>query len=447
MNFTPTTTQSGSAITAEHLAWGSKIGAANLAGDSPTYHPLTYADYSGTVKPTDFSYDVGSGGYGLGGSSIALNKLAIYGKLYVGDEITAAVTTGSAALLLTDNSHDALTVTVSDTTGTTLSNNHYGGTVALFLNSANWGVSAMGTASARLLKAVDASGTIALATVTSHRVVGRGTTGDGADEELVLSSGAGLTYAWAASSLSIGQTTDTPQFARIGIGAAADANIPIYAAGNNYVSAALGSVLPIYLQYYDPIIGFNMVSGKFGLGSSSNYAGRIGVAAATTGTMYFDVATAAGNAGAAASTITALSLDKNGNAEVYGNLKANSIDITPVAQTDWSSSNNPQGFSTVSSNECKYLKRGKLIFLWFAINGDSNATKFTFTLPAAPKNSGITNPTGHFSAFDNGNPLTTPGEIILTAGSTTASLYKDCALGAWTNANLKQARGCIIYES
>jgi hypothetical protein len=63
--------------------------------------------------------------------------------------------------------------------------------------------------------------------VATQRLLGRGTAGAGTVEEMALSSGAGLSFSWAASSLAIGATTDTPQFARLGLNVAVDPSVPL----------------------------------------------------------------------------------------------------------------------------------------------------------------------------------------------------------------------------
>jgi hypothetical protein len=60
-----------------------------------------------------------------------------------------------------------------------------------------------------------------LADIATQTILGRSSPGTGAEEQLSLSSGAGLSYTWATNSLSIGRTTDTPRFAGMGLGVAA----------------------------------------------------------------------------------------------------------------------------------------------------------------------------------------------------------------------------------
>jgi hypothetical protein len=59
--------------------------------------------------------------------------------------------------------------------------------------------------------------------VNTARVIGRGTAGIGAAEELTLASTAGFDLTYGAGTLNIGATTDVVRIARMGIGAAADA--------------------------------------------------------------------------------------------------------------------------------------------------------------------------------------------------------------------------------
>jgi hypothetical protein len=75
-------------------------------------------------------------------------------------------------------------------------------------------------------------------TVTAtSRMLGRGSAGAGAIEEMVLSSPMGLSLTYGSATLAIGATTDTPQLARLGLGAAAHATALLYA----YTDAADGA--------------------------------------------------------------------------------------------------------------------------------------------------------------------------------------------------------------
>lgn len=105
----------------------------------------------------------------------------------------------------------------------------------------------------------------------------------------------------------------------------------------------------------------------------------------------------------------------------------------------------PTGFSgTVESNNSIYRQDGNLVRGYIEISGTSNATTLTFTLPVAPKKT--TRLTG-FSVSDNGAAVTTSGRIDITAGSLTATAYKDLASNTWTNINGKAIRGWFMYEA
>lgn len=54
--------------------------------------------------------------------------------------------------------------------------------------------------------------------IATQRLLGRGTSGTGAIEEMAISSSSGFTFNWAANSLNIGNITDTPRFGGLGIG-------------------------------------------------------------------------------------------------------------------------------------------------------------------------------------------------------------------------------------
>jgi hypothetical protein len=92
----------------------------------------------------------------------------------------------------------------------------------------------------------------------------------------------------------------------------------------------------------------------------------------------------------------------------------------------------------------KFMQCGRTItYLYENTTGTSNATTFTLLLPAKAYLSS-TSLLGQ--ARDSGAEQADPARIDLAAGSTTATLYKTLAGGAWTNTGTKGARFQIDYE-
>jgi hypothetical protein len=103
------------------------------------------------------------------------------------------------------------------------------------------------------------------------------------------------------------------------------------------------------------------------------------------------------------------------------------------------------GFSVnPSSGDCRYAPIGKfcIVELYFGTVGTSNATSFTITgLPYSAYGAG--HQCGWLRVMDNGSWLAAPGFFLLT--TTVATIYKDGAGAAFTNANGKCVQGTIIY--
>lgn len=116
------------------------------------------------------------------------------------------------------------------------------------------------------------------------------------------------------------------------------------------------------------------------------------------------------------------------------------------AEFNWAAS--PTGFSSVPASAV-YVWRvfGRTCLLDYneaTSNGTSNATTFTATAPLSPKTTAVTAVLG--TTVDNGTVQTTPGRVVITAGSTTITFRKDTASGAWTNANGKRAVAQILIQ-
>lgn len=102
------------------------------------------------------------------------------------------------------------------------------------------------------------------------------------------------------------------------------------------------------------------------------------------------------------------------------------------------------GFSgTPTTNLAKYMQRGKDVKVLIDVNGTSNASTTTFTLPVASKNSLRY---VCVRTTDNGG-TSVVGEIDLGAASTTANVYPTPASGAWTASGAKRFEAAFVYEA
>ena len=132
------------------------------------------------------------------------------------------------------------------------------------------------------------------------------------------------------------------------------------------------------------------------------------------------------------------------NAAISANY--HSYDANPQGYPSWFNFNGAAtGFSgspTVGVSRFEVIDR--VCNIQFEVQGTSNATTLTFTLPIAAKQ--LT--AGLGIGKDSGVSLTTPERIVVTAGSSTATVGKDCAGNAFTNSGTKEVRtqGTLLYE-
>jgi hypothetical protein len=136
-------------------------------------------------------------------------------------------------------------------------------------------------------------------------------------------------------------------------------------------------------------------------------------------------------------------VDSAGNANfanVYG-----SGDIYTAQLTDFSASDNPQGFTSIATNLCAYKKIGKTVLLSFTIFGVSSASTFTFTLPyAANSLSNWFQPLVRMT--NNSVSLSTAGSCYLNGS--VCYVYVDCGgVNIFTASLNKGASGVITYET
>jgi hypothetical protein len=137
-------------------------------------------------------------------------------------------------------------------------------------------------------------------------------------------------------------------------------------------------------------------------------------------------------------------LTVNGSADVKGKVLAGDVYTVPL--TNYSSSANPQGFSSFDTLKVYYKKTGTIVSVWFNIGGVSNANLFTFTLPYVLTTTGFF-PDIEFnvSGYNAYVPIHEAYRLRLIRGSTTAQIDFFYGGSAFVNANRKSAMGFFQY--
>lgn len=105
---------------------------------------------------------------------------------------------------------------------------------------------------------------------------------------------------------------------------------------------------------------------------------------------------------------------------------------------------------TSGRNYILYTRLGALVYVWFHLEGTSNSTSITFSLPfAAASNNGSAYPnyTSAAQATDNSAALASPALVWLTPGSVVVTVFKDYSGASWTNHLAKSIDGSFCYPA
>lgn len=135
------------------------------------------------------------------------------------------------------------------------------------------------------------------------------------------------------------------------------------------------------------------------------------------------------------------------------NLVLTPTDIYSVAWTDYTASSTITGWSSFTANRkiIKYKKIGKLVFVQWHLEGTSNATSVSFTLPyTCVNNTGTGYPSayGTWFGYDNGAYLSTIQSTYISAGSSLVEHRTSPGTAAgWTASGTKISSGTLFYES
>lgn len=113
--------------------------------------------------------------------------------------------------------------------------------------------------------------------------------------------------------------------------------------------------------------------------------------------------------------------------------------IDTVPWTDYSAASTIVGWSSFTTKEIYYRRVGKLLFCHYFLEGTSNSTSATFTLPYLSLLS-INVPC---LARNNGAVIST---ALAYAGNPTVQFYTDFTGAAWTASGTKTVRGQFFFE-
>lgn len=115
--------------------------------------------------------------------------------------------------------------------------------------------------------------------------------------------------------------------------------------------------------------------------------------------------------------------------------------------SDYSAVSTIVGWSSFTTKQIYTKNIGKTVFVNYRIEGNSDSTATTFTLPLTSSNTIINRAAG--VSYDNGTNQAMSGLIDLAANSAIVYLYKDMSTAgtAWTASGNKKVYGQFFYES
>lgn len=121
-------------------------------------------------------------------------------------------------------------------------------------------------------------------------------------------------------------------------------------------------------------------------------------------------------------------------------------DIYTNEWANYASSSTIVGWASFT-NKVIYVERvGKLVFVQFYLNGTSNSTAVSFTLPYAQQ-AGVPFDQLGGAVQDGGVWQSTACEISFAVSATTVNIYKTFPSVAWTNTGAKTVLGQFWYHT
>lgn len=121
-------------------------------------------------------------------------------------------------------------------------------------------------------------------------------------------------------------------------------------------------------------------------------------------------------------------------------------DVYNNAWADYSATSTVVGWTSFTTKAIYTKKIGKTVFVMFHIDGTSNSTAVTFTLPYTNNANAIATGSSGY-CVDNGSALTTASRADIGLSENFVAVFKDMATGVWTNSGTKRVTGSIFYES
>ena len=122
-------------------------------------------------------------------------------------------------------------------------------------------------------------------------------------------------------------------------------------------------------------------------------------------------------------------------------------DIYTTSWTAYGGTSTIVGWTSNTSTLINYKKVRNLVFIQFYIDGVSDATNVTFTLPFTQISTNGIELKVAIQVGNNGAPLTTSGLLTLSPNSATVSCFLDMAGASWTASNNKRVQGQFWFES
>jgi hypothetical protein len=121
-------------------------------------------------------------------------------------------------------------------------------------------------------------------------------------------------------------------------------------------------------------------------------------------------------------------------------------DVWTVDYADYSASSTLSGWSAFTTKKIYYKKIGKFVFVWFQIDGTSNNSTASFTLPYTSANTGY-EIYGSCRGYNNGADQTAPGMLHMDPNSATVNCYKDWTSAGFTASGRKIVIGQFVYQT
>lgn len=123
-------------------------------------------------------------------------------------------------------------------------------------------------------------------------------------------------------------------------------------------------------------------------------------------------------------------------------------DVYNVAWTDYSATSTVTGWAGGVSTKIFYKKLGRLVFVAFQIQGTSNSTAATFTVPfARPANAYDLSFAMAGFIQDNSADVTTNAYGTIASGASTVVLGRFAGSTTWTGSGTKRVSGQFWYEA